>query len=174
MTAWVQTVDDSLCQGEFLRECSIPAGQPEQMHEEPSVEEELVAGLIVLTHSCDLANSPLPEYVSLCSLQTLEEFRAYQPQSNTKWNNFLNSLAKGQVQGLRLLPPLNNDFESKDHFMIADYRTIFSLKYNELLSHALDLGARPKLASPYLEYFSQGLGAYFSRVGLSPDLPRWP
>lgn len=54
-----------------------------------------------------------------------------------------------------------------------DFREIHSLPIKYLQAHALKIGNRWRLKSPYLEHFSQAFARFFMRVGLPSAIERF-
>jgi hypothetical protein len=57
---------------------------------------------------------------------------------------------------------------------MVDFREIYSLPFDYLVSRAAQLGPRWRLRSPYLEHFSQAFARFFMRVGLPSTIPPFP
>jgi hypothetical protein len=52
-----------------------------------------------------------------------------------------------------------------------NFREIYSLPIGYLQQHAVALGPRWRLQSPFLEHFSQAFARFFMRVGLPSTIP---
>ncbi len=169
---WHETSGGELLQGDLLRDCLLPLFRSEPLSSiGASVVDQEVrrARLIVVTQSCDLA-SGRAEFVALCPLHTLAEFERVNPEFARKgrWEG----VRKGRVEGLHLLAsptqPANNH-ES----LVVDFGHIVSVPYAYAVEHAESFGARWRLASPYLEHFSQAFARFFMRVGLPAAIPEF-
>ena len=57
--------------------------------------------------------------------------------------------------------------------LVVDFREIFSLPIDYLKDHAVRLGPRWRLKSPFLEHFSQAFARFFMRVGLPSSIPEF-
>jgi hypothetical protein len=57
--------------------------------------------------------------------------------------------------------------------MTIDFREIYSLPSDYLTDHAISLGTRWRLMSPFLEHFSQAFARFFMRVGLPSTIPEF-
>ena len=55
--------------------------------------------------------------------------------------------------------------------LVVDFRQIFSLPVPYLRKHAMTLGTRWRLQSPFREHFSQAFARFFMRVGLPTAIP---
>jgi hypothetical protein len=55
--------------------------------------------------------------------------------------------------------------------LVVDFGEIYGLPPAYLKQRARDLGPRWRLASPFLEHFSQAFARYFMRVGLPSSIP---
>lgn len=167
MTAawWNETTGTQLAQGDLLPECILPvftSVQPGTVDNEPL----RAARLIVVTQSCDLENHKA-DFVALCPVHTLPEFEAVNPSFKKKgaWE----SVRKGRIEGLHLLASPKTPDDNRAA-LVVDFGLIISLPADYLSSHAGDLGNRWRLASPFLDHFSQAFARFFMRVGLPAGL----
>ena len=167
---WQQIQGDTLAQGDLLPDCPVPmfpvafggaAG-------EYTVRVEL-GNMMVVTQSCDLANGKAP-VVALCPVWALADYMTADPTfKNWKaWEN----VRKGRVEGLHLLASPDDPTDNK-RAVVVDFRQIFSLPFDYLQAHAKTVGPRWRLASPFLEHFSQAFARFFMRVGLPAAIPEY-
>jgi hypothetical protein len=172
---WVQINEDSLRQGDFLPGClvPIPVFDPTNFGKYSSSQEVEIEieeyDLIILTQSCDLENGKISR-VLLCPIYSIDEYEKFNPQFKKKgvWNEVL----KGRKEGLHLLcSPINP--ENNREARVVDFRQVYSLPYDYVVKHAMQLGDRWRLKSPYLEHFSQAFARLFMRVGLPSSIPRF-
>lgn len=165
---WIETTGPSLAQGDLLRDCLVPAFQPD-FHVGTDAQEVIIgqADLIIVTQSCDLDNNKAA-FVALCPIYSVEEFS----RTNTKFakKNERDEVRKGRHEGLHMLAsPTNPD--NNLEALIVDFRHIYSLPVEYLSTHAERLGRRWRLQSPLLEHFSQAFARFFMRVGLPTAIP---
>ena len=167
---WSSYHGDDLRQGDILADCAI-AIIPDQFSVETQEDELLVETrrLIVVTQSCDLANSKAP-YVALCPVQKLDEMETADIKFAAKgrWEE----VRKGKVEGLYMLPSPLDPSVNRDA-LVADFRMIVSLPIGYLSRHSASIRNRPRLMSPYVEHFSQSFARFFMRVGLPSQIPQF-
>lgn len=166
---WTETTGSQLAQGDLLPDCLLPVftgAQPEQ-NGTPTEEILKQARLIVVTQSCDLENDRV-EYVALCPIHTLPEFESANPafKHRGEWE----TVRKGRREGLHLLASPENPDDNRKAYVV-DFGQIVSIPVVYLSGHANSLGKRWRLASPYLEHFSQAFARFFMRVGLPAGIP---
>jgi len=164
---WIQVQGRDLAQGDFLPGCFVPIvpqGFAPGQHLAIPVRE---GDLIVLTQSCDLANQKAGA-VALCPIHSLAAFEAVNPQFAKKgaWED----VRKGRREGLYLLASHTQPDVSRPS-LVVDFRQIYSLPIDYLQQHAVALGSRWRLQSPFLEHFSQAFARFFMRVGLPSAVP---
>lgn len=169
-TDWWNTVEGSeLRQGDLLESCPIPRFRPilsqdaEPVHE---IDVEL-RDCLVITQSCDLSNEKA-RLVALCPVYSVDTFTETNSgfQKPDKWE----SVRKGRVEGLHLLAPRTDPFDSVN-CLVVDFREIYSLPIDHLRELAATAEFRCRLRSPFLEHFSQAFARFFMRVGLPSGLP---
>ncbi len=164
---WNKTEGGTLAQGDLLSGCHVPAFGENFGTE--GVETEIavrVTDLIVVTQSCDLQNDKVA-LVALCPIHTLEVFEQSNP--NFKTRNRWETVRKGQQPGLHLLASPETP-ENNRAALVVDFGEIHSLPPSYVKKHAVQLGSRWRLESPFLEHFSQALARYFMRVGLPSSI----
>jgi hypothetical protein len=167
---WVQVSESALRQGDFLPHCLVPIpGLDPGTANGPREATAIEFDLIVLTQSCDLEQSKV-RLVASCPIFPLPEFEAVNPAFARKgrWNEVL----KGRIEGLHLLasPTVPEDNRQA---LVVDFREIYSLPFDFLTDHAVELGPRWRLKSPFLEHFSQAFARFFMRVGLPSTIPEF-
>ena len=115
--------------------------------------------LIIMSQSCDLAQDKI-EQVLLCGyLPALDNFRKDDRVSIRKEQRpALHMIEKCEIAGY--------EFGRQ----VIDFRTIYTLPKDFILSFAQTLGPRVRLLSPYKEHLSQAFARYFMRVGLPRPL----
>lgn len=168
---WKQIADQALAQGDLLPKCLVPLFEPDYGTGGGEAVQEVPTGnvdLIIVTQSCDLVNEKVA-LVALCPIHTLDDFEVTNPQfkqRNSRWEE----VRKGRVAGLHLLGSPEEP-ENNRKALVVDFGQIFSLPPKYLRRRAEQLGSRWRLASPYLEHFSQAFARYFMRVGLPSAIP---
>jgi hypothetical protein len=166
MGCWVQTSEEGLQQEDLLSECYVPIfpdnyGEQEYQEKVPVD----VYNVIVITQTCDLANSKI-KLVAVSPIFSLTDFEEVNPSFSNKgrWEE----VRKGRIGGLHILPPPTNPTNGRESFVV-DFREIYSLPFCYLKRRALNLRPRWRLCSPFRESFSQAFGSYYSRVAV--DIP---
>jgi len=168
---WYEIVegDAALSQGDFIDSCPIVipptvirAGE-EQSFE---VKEYDVA---VMSQSCDLLQNKI-SLVLLCPVWPFSEFTA--KDSYLRSGNGKEALRQGNLPGYHLLSRCEIEgFETE--YLVADFRTVYSVSLQLLKEHAEKLGKRRRLLPPYREHLSQAFARFFMRVGLPIDIPQF-
>jgi hypothetical protein len=162
-----------LSQGDLLQECLVPYFRPDiKRHgptDDPISVDVRTSDLIIVTHSCDLANAKA-QYVALCPFHTVAKF-GQQNQKFTK-KDVLEQVRKGQMEGLHLLASPTAP-EDNQQALVIDFREIVSLPLEYLKDRAGELDTRWRLNSPFLEHFSQAFARFFMRVGLPSSIPKF-
>lgn len=171
--SWWQSVNGpDLAQGDLLPDCLVPViVTPHPMfHEDDSQEVDvLTQRLIIVTQSCDLENKKV-QFVALCPIHTLDEFaeRNLQFSKSKNWEG----VRKGQVQHLHMMAsPEFPEINTKS--LVVDFGHIVSLPIEYLDNHAVSLGQRWRLSSPFLEHYSQAFARFFMRVGLPSGIAQF-
>ena len=169
MTIWITQNGSELAQGDLLPECAVAmvgADFAPTLGELTIVAE--VRDLIVITQSCDLANSKA-RFAALCPIHRLDDFERANPDfTKSRWE----LVRKGRVEGLHLLGS-PEDPQNNRRALVVDFREIYSLPVGYLATHAAQHGDRWRLRSPYLEHFSQAFARFFMRVGLPVQIPEF-
>ncbi len=166
---WSKINESRILQGDFLTDCNVPVSPPNYSAKQPEEIQVDVYDLIVVTQSCDLVNNKA-KLVAACPIYPISEFEKGNPDfiKRSKWNE----VRRGRFEGLHLLgsplQPSNNSIA-----LVVNFREIYSLPHDYLIQHAVSLGERWRLRSPYLEHFSQALARFFMRVGLPSEIPEF-
>jgi hypothetical protein len=165
---WARIEGSSLAQGDYLPQCLVPFFEPDygtgdKIQEVPVKEYDCV----VLTQSCDLENDKAA-LVALCPIYPISAYEEVNPSFREKraWEK----VRQGRVEGLHLLASHDSPDDNRA-CLVADFREIYSLPIGYLKQHAVRLGRRWRLQSPYLEHFSQAFARFFMRVGLPSSIP---
>lgn len=167
---WTEINETALRQGDYLPQCLVPEFGPDLAaagtHEVTANEYDV----IVVTQSCDLEQRKV-RLVAVCPIYPIADFEAVNPAFAKKgrWNEVL----KGRIEGLHLLASPTNPANNRGA-LVVDFREIYSLPFDYLVSRAAQLGPRWRLRSPYLEHFSQAFARFFMRVGLPSTIPPFP
>ena len=157
----------NLRQGDLLPDCPVlsPPGELSSLLVNVSVGQKLqdqitvnTANLIVLSQSCDLDNDKISQ-VLLC---------AYFPAS-IQSKDTRASIRREQRPALHMIEKCDIpgfEFERQ----IVDFRTIYTLPKDFVLTYANQNAPRVRLLPPYREHLSQAFARYFMRVGLPRPL----
>ncbi len=174
-TWWEEISGPTLAQGDLLRGCIVPIMPANMRHPAAATDtpqydftaEEY--DLIVVTQSCDLEHGKA-RLVAACPCSSLSAYETHSPGFKLKgeWEQ----VRKGKREGLHLLAGVSNPSNNRDA-LVVDFRQIYSLPLGYLSNHAAELLKRPRLASPYLEHFSQAFARFFMRVGLPSSIPEY-
>ena len=165
---WVEaSSDEPIGQGEHLLSCEVPefGTHFKESNGNPAKIGLRAANLIVVTQSCDLANSKV-SHVALCPIYTLPEFEGGNPGVAKNWE----SIRQGRMEGLHLLGS-QTDPRDNQSSLVVDFRQIYSLPFQYASTHAKSQTKRFRLRSPFLEHFSQAFARFFMRVGLPSPIP---
>ena len=159
-----------MAQGDFLIGCPIPSfpadfGDGTGLQNVPFRDGDL----IVVTQSCDLENRKAP-LVALCPIFGVSALAAVDGKFHKAKE--LDNLRKGRYEALHMLASPENPLDNRGA-LIVDFRQIYSLPYDYLTAHAVRVGQRWRLQSPFLEHFSQAFARFFMRVGLPSSIPEF-
>ncbi|MEO8218791.1 MAG: hypothetical protein ABI718_17075 [Acidobacteriota bacterium] len=162
---WAEASGDELWQGDLLLGCQVPRATDDWSDGQKMIVDTY--DLIVATQTCEIEQKKVT-VVSTCPVWTVEYFEKANPSIKGKWNEVL----KGRRQGLHML---SSYVEASNNRMalVVDFHLVFSLPYAYLQKHAVALGHRPRLRSPWLEDFSQAFARYFMRVALPSRIPNF-
>jgi len=168
--AWTKISEERLQQCDLLDRCLIPIVSPNfSLTDEDAEIEVETRRLIVATQSCDLENKKAP-YVALCPIHTLDELKDTDPKYEN--SSRLENIRKGRTEGLYMLVS-PDDPDNNQRSLVVDFRMIVSLPIGYLENHALALGERYRLQSPFVEHFSQTFARFFMRVGLPSQIQKF-
>lgn len=166
---WVKVNEPTLRQGDYLPNCHVPIFLDPTVGPEPQNVPIDVFNLIIITQSCDLEQSKV-RLVAMCPIFPIGDFekRNIEFKKKGRWNE----VRKGRVEGLHMLGAQNNPTNNREAFVV-DFREIYSLPFEYLVKHAMGLGPRWRVKSPFLEHFSQSFARFFMRVGLPSTIPEF-
>lgn len=169
--AWWETVEGAaLAQGDVLTDALIAAIAEDSVAENVAAQNVParidIADVILISQSCDILKPDI-RYVAACPILTVSAFRAENPATNV---GDLNKIKKGSVYALHLLDGFSEECVQGER-LIVDFRMIFSLPIEYARRRAQNMEKHFRLASPYLEHFSQAFARFFMRVGLPNSLP---
>ena len=165
---WKRVETTALAQGDLFPDCHVPSfSEAISFDGEPTEIPVSLANLIVVTQSCDLANNKVA-MVAMCQIHTLSEFEAANPafRKKGKWEE----VRKGRKEALHMLASPESPGDNRDA-RVVDFGQIFSLPTEYLSRRVIGMGQRWRLASPFLEHFSQAFARFFMRVGLPSSIP---
>ena len=170
--AWYAIIDGNapLAQGDFIDSCPVIIPPPSiKLEKESSVNAEVAEyDVVVMSQSCDLLQKKI-SLILLCPVWPFSEFAS--PGSFFAGSEGQESLRQGNVPGYHLLNCCDIDGFARD-YMVADFRTVYSVHLQFLEEHATELGKRRRLLPPYREHLSQSFARFFMRVGLPIDIPK--
>ncbi len=159
---WYRLVEGpDLTQGDRLNAC--PVIRPL----ESGQFEKLLANVVVLSQSCDLANDKL-EIVLVCPVFSLTDLAASVEILRTRKGR--EELRRGHLIGYHLL----NRCEILGHesdFLVCDFRSLLGVHVSVAKSQASKYGKRLGLQPPYREHLAQAFARFVMRVGLPTDVP---
>ena len=134
--------------------------------------------VIVLTHTCDLANNKI-DRVYLCPVYTLDEYFAANPsltESEKSVRAAYERLKQGQITNMFLTNPCDTlaGGHLREKYLIAYFHktVIVSAEYVDAFLRKSRRKNFPALAPPYREALAQHYGRYFMRVGNPEDYAR--
>ena len=158
---WYAAVSgEHLEQGDFLSECPLVQVRPDGTFSQAA------ANVVVLSHSCDLANDKL-EVVQVCPFWPLEVLAVHVEYLRSRRGR--EELRRGNLTGYHLLNRCTlKDLDSD--FLVLDYRSLFGIPVRTAQSLAQSQ-TRRRLLPPYREHMAQAFARFFMRVGLPVDIP---
>lgn len=165
---WQSVTGEQLAQGDYLLNCPVPIFPADYKSGAEIKDVPIRRGdLIVVTQSCDLEQRKV-SLVALCPIQSIARLK----ETDQKFadRSRLEEIRKARFEALHMLGSPENPDDNQD-IRIVDFREIYSLPIAFLSTHALTLGARNRLRSPFLEHFSQTFARFFMRVGLPTAIP---
>lgn len=163
--AWWTFVNGSdLAQGDLLQGVALPVQLPSA---EPPGEARIAAlvppgpqDVIILTQTCDMLKPDIRTVATapIYHVDRLLKDGVYKVKD-------LEEIRTGKRVGLQLLAGTADHADPIDSRLV-DFREIVGFPFVYLVSTAAKQKDRPRLLSPYVEYFSQGYGYYIMRVAL--------
>jgi len=167
---WVEVNESSLRQGDWIANCTVPVFRREiATSNQPQDFRALEYDVVITTQSCDLEQKRA-RLVACVPIFAVAAFEVKNPAFAKKgrWNE----VPKGRVEGLHLLASPTSP-EDNRQAMVIDFREIYSLPFEYLVSRAVEIGPRWRMRSPFLEHFSQAFARFFMRVGLPSTIPEY-
>jgi hypothetical protein len=167
---WYETNAEStgLSQGDFVPNCPIII-PPDSIVEGEEVNIEVQnIDVIVLSQSCDLANSKI-EIVLVCPYFGLKEFieQVAGNESPKGKRKTIDNLKKGNFPGYHLL---NNQVDVFEDYQVIDFKNVYGIHLSCLKNINAKLVNKTTLLPPYREHLSQAFARFFMRVGLPNDI----
>jgi hypothetical protein len=167
---WTEVTGERLAQGDYLLDCPVPVFPADYGQTEGNSEVGVrLVDLIVVTQSCDLENKKV-SLVAMCPISTIAQLKTVDEKYGK--NDRLEEIRKGKWEALHMLSSPESPTNNQD-VRIVDFREIHSLPVQFLGAHAIKLGKRRRLKSPYLEHFSQAFARFFMRVGLPSAIQKF-
>jgi hypothetical protein len=159
---WYGLADgDDLEQGDLISSC------PFDHVEAPGQAERKYFNVVVLSHSCDLAQDKL-ERIQVCPFWELE--RLVKEVEYFRGRRGKEELRRGNLPGYHLLNRCALPEKATD-FLVVDFRMQFAINRGMLQSLASSQRPRLRLLPPYREHLAQALARFYMRVGLPVDIP---
>ncbi|HEY5602853.1 MAG TPA: hypothetical protein VIM41_07085 [Gammaproteobacteria bacterium] len=171
---WYQVFEGTeLSQGDIIRDCPIPrivnfSSYPIEENDEVDLE-FVETDVIVLSQSCDLANSKINDVI-VAEVIEWEKARDQMVKSGNqlaKSKDFRKSLVAGNIPSLSLLR--KHEGEPKLDWSVIDFHNLSVVPKSVLNKNVANTGSRLTLMSPYKEHVAQAFARYFMRVGLPHD-----
>jgi hypothetical protein len=158
--------DDSLQQGDFLRDCPVivpsTAVTPGKV-----VAEAVEYDVVVMSQSCDLKYKKL-EIVLVCPIWNLSDF--CKRSTHYQKDEAKEALRRGYAPGYHLLNKCDiSGFESD--YTVVDFRAVYGVHVDFLNKLVQAKAQRLRLLPPYREHLAQAFARFFMRVGLPVDIP---
>jgi len=166
---WKEIQGHSLAQGDYLEGCPIPI-LPEDFDPIAGVDTEFTIekhNIIILSHSCDLANTKV-RFVVVCPVYTLQQIKAALPAQYSKLSSW-EPVRRGQVEGWHMISGFSGSRDNTAS-LIVDFKQVHTLPLGFLNKFAGNFETRSRLISPYVERLSQSFARFFMRIGLSCEI----
>lgn len=173
-SAWYRSgLQGSLSQGELF--FSVPVLLPDPgllLGDDEGSEVELPVesrDVVVLTQTCDLENAK----VESALVAVLRDYDEFARQEDARGNGYVRSkgfrvsVRKGTLPAYFVLPPHSG--RPPFGWTIVDLHHLFTVPVSVLEALAKEV-PRVGLSTPYREYLSQHVGAFFMRVALDETL----
>lgn len=164
---WYDIVDSNadLLQGDFIKECPVVIPPSEIFND---VEVRIINyDVVIMSQSCDLVQRKL-DLVLVSPVWPLTEFEKRSEFFKSRKGK--EALRQGNVPGYHLLNKCEMDGFKTD-YLVVDFRSVYSIPFDFLISLAASRGTRLRLLPPYREHLSQAFARFFMRVGLPVDIP---
>lgn len=158
----IADVNEGLLQGDFVHECPIVVPPPIISSKVQEVDIKNY-DVVIMSQSCDLEQGKI-SLILVCPYYSLAETRF----SNN--NKDKEKLRKGSFFGYHLLKKCELEGFETD-FLVVDFRNVYSVDFDFLVSLVRSKGRRLRLLPPYREHLSQAFARFFMRVGLPVDIP---
>lgn len=158
-----------LAQGELVRGLSVPI-IPDDFPAGSSVPvlEFAECDGIVLTQTCDLANSKT-NTVLVAQAVTVKELRA--SGSNGYKDADLKQIADSRLFLQCLLGPI--DPNEADQCVLVDFRKVHSLPLAYLRKHAAQFSSRQRLTPPHREFLAQAYARSIMRIAIQKPVAEY-
>jgi hypothetical protein len=168
---WFEVADsnDDLLQGDFIKDCPVII-PPSEMSKDEVIDARVVEyNVVVMSQSCDLVQRKL-DLVLVCPIWSLSELGGANPYYRGKEGK--EALRRGNLPGYHLLNRCEIDGFETD-YLVVDFRNVYSVPFDFLVSLVKESGKRVRLLPPYREHLSQAFARFFMRVGLPVDIPEF-
>ena len=122
--------------------------------------------IVVVSHSCDLANDKLTR-IQVCPFWDLESLAKEVEYFRGKRGR--EEVRRGNLPGYHLLNRCALP-EMPTGFLVVDFRSQFAVNASALTALAAAQKPRLRLLPPYCEHLAQALARFYMRVGLPVDI----
>lgn len=169
---WETTADDSLEQGDFLRDFEVAVPRRSTDGLEGTIEVEIQTfDLIVMTQTCDIAQNRVRSLL-LCPWWDLWQFVETSKAKGENWGRDLReALRRGNLPGYHLLNDATQDGLVID-VGVVDFHEVYTAPTEQVREFVNHQGPRLRLCPPYREHLAQAFARFFMRVGLPVDIPK--
>ena len=164
---WYKTIeDDSLCQGDFLRDFEVLIPEASTQSDQVSAQYRKY-DVVIMTQTCDIVKVGS---LLLCPCWDLWEFTTKANKEGLNWgSNQREALRRGNLPGYHLSNEADQD-GLKMRLTIVDFHEVYTAPTNLVREFALRTGKRLRLLPPYREHLAQAFARFFMRVGLPVDI----
>jgi hypothetical protein len=163
---WVRIDGDKVEQGHYVQPVSYPVYLPKHLEEAKRGGKATLnfrqMPAITATQSCDFVKVKRCVLVRAISIQEARE---------DGFDDAELELVRSGHRPLFCILAGWDDPRDKEKCVFVDFRTTISLPIDYVTKVAGEMGSRPALRSPYLEYFASMFARCFARVALPLDLP---
>lgn len=176
---WYAVVEgESLAQGDILREFPILVPDHDAKNGETIPTEKRIHDVVVMTQSCDIANSKI-ESLLVCPVwdfwvfvDAAEKASKEKGEKGGDWaSDQRKKLLQGNMIGYHLINEITVSGLERG-LAIIDFRELYSTPRKILKAHVQSCGKRIRLLPPYREHMSQAFARFFMRVGLPVDIDK--